>query len=392
MNLEELLKNALRDDPAHRPAPADLADRVLAARRRRARVRTATATAAIAAVAGLGLTATQGLPGYPWGAQPASARGDSPLLARPDQSPPRELVAAGDVALGAHYTVTTRTDRDGRTVEDRAYRLLDRTSGTYRAVGWSYVDVAPGLRTAAVLAGELPTRRIGLVDLDTGEVTRWLTARHPVAAVAFSPDGRRLVATRYARDPAVLRTAAGPAELSRTGFGVIDTGSGTQRWHTAEPTVDEVAAGAGGDQVRADFDWSRDGLHVHVPRTDLGYARHDPSNGLPPSDVGARHLDGTPARSRTLAEAFALDAGDPVPAGPGTAAPAGGGQRPEARPLAWPARGQVITWSCAPKSCADPGATGRLVLVDVARGTAAPLSGTGPRQGEGRWEPVFAPR
>ncbi|MEV3872170.1 hypothetical protein [Streptomyces sp. NPDC049906] len=52
----------------------------------------------------------------------------------------------------------------------------------------------------------------------------------------------------------------------------------------------------------------------------------------------------------------------------------------------------MITWSCAPKSCADPGATGRLVLVDVARGTAAPLSGTGPRRGEGRWEPVFAPR
>ncbi|MGW1143453.1 hypothetical protein ACWD6I_00010 [Streptomyces sp. NPDC002454] len=392
MTLEDLLKNALRDDPAHRPAPVDLADRVLAARRRRARARTAAATAVVAAVAGLGLTATQGLPGDPWGARPASARGESALLARPDQSPPREPVAVGGLALAAHYTVTTRTDGGGRTVEDRAYRLLDRASGTYRAVDWSYVDVAPGLRTAAVLADGLPTRRIGLVDLGSGEVTRWLTVRHPVAAVAFSPDGRRLVATRYARDPAVLRTAGGPADLSRTGFGVIDVDSGTQRWHTAEPTVDEVAAGAGGDQVRADFDWSRDGLRVHVPRTDLGYARHDPSNGLPPAEVGARHLDGTPARSRTLTEVHPLDTGDPVPAGPGTAPPVGGGQRPEDRPLAWPARGQVITWSCAPKSCADPGATGRLVLVDVARGTAAPLSGTGPRRGEGRWEPVFAPR
>lgn len=59
----------------------------------------------------------------------------------------------------------------------------------------------PRLETAAVLERDLPVRRIGLLDLVSGEVKRWIPVDRPVAGVEFSPDGTKLVATTYSQSP-----------------------------------------------------------------------------------------------------------------------------------------------------------------------------------------------
>ncbi|MCP6313380.1 hypothetical protein NL444_28315, partial [Klebsiella pneumoniae] len=72
----------------------------------------------------------------------------------------------------------------------RYYTVLDQKTGKYKALDtkWAWVDVAPGMRTAAVLEGELPARRIGMLDLMTGKVERWIRTDRPVAGVEWSPD------------------------------------------------------------------------------------------------------------------------------------------------------------------------------------------------------------
>ncbi|MFD7546485.1 hypothetical protein [Streptomyces sp. NPDC059816] len=388
MNTEGLLKEALRAQATVvAPAPADLADRVLAARRRGNRLRGA---AAVAAVIALGLTGSQVLPGDTAASTPAAEWSDDDVLARPDQSPPRELIAAGGLAVGAHYTVSTSRKGIGRTEYHRAYQLLDRSSGRYERVPWMYVDVAPGLGTAAVLQGTLPTRRIGLVDLDTGNVTRWITVRKAVAAVAFSPDGTRLVGTTYRANPDIgsLREEIGPSD--RTGFSIIDIASGEEKWRpTKEVTLAEVAFGARAreSQRRQDFDWTADGKRVHVPNSAPGYVSPDVVFSGP-QGAGVRNLDGKPVRpsDSKITEGRPLEGGGEVPTVDAKEPNAG------EKPVAWPGGDRAIVWRCVPKSCKGEGATGRLTLVDTRTGRSLPLSGARSENGVGHWEPVFAPR
>lgn len=85
------------------------------------------------------------------------------VTARPDQSPPRDVIAAGRVALAAYYTSRNVERSADRAVSERTYRLLNPETKKYaKDDRWSYVAVAPGLETAAVLEGDLPVRRIGL--------------------------------------------------------------------------------------------------------------------------------------------------------------------------------------------------------------------------------------
>ncbi|MFD5554420.1 hypothetical protein ACFWIA_11350 [Streptomyces sp. NPDC127068] len=387
MSTEGLLKETLRAQAtAVAPAPADLADRVLAARRRGNRLRGA---AAVAAVIALGLTGSQVLPGDTAASTPAADWSDDDVLARPDQSPPRELIAAGDLAVGAYYTVATSEKANDTTAYDRTYRLLNRSSGRYEKAPWSYVDVAPGLGTAAVLQGALPTRRIGLVDLDTGKVTRWITVRKAVAAVAFSPDGTRLVGTTYRTDPDVRPSGDGGVSSDRTGFSVIDLASGEEEWHRTRVTVSEAVFGALPQESlrRVDYDFTADGERVHVPNPTPGYV----SPGAVfsgPQGAGVRNLDGKPVGPSELkmTEGRLLEGGVEYPTVDAKEPAAG------EKPVGWPGGDRAIVWRCAPKLCEDEGSTGRLTLVDVRTGRSLPLSGGRPEVGEGRWVPVFAPR
>lgn len=159
------------------------------------------------------------------------------VSAHPSQSPPHELIAAGNTALAAYYIPTTVKKSATETVSERTYWLLDRKTGTYvKSPKWSIVAVAPGLKTAAVLERTLPASRIGLLDLATGEVKRWIQVGHKVGGLAFSADGRKLVATTYTQNPdadfhPADPNAGEPERLSsRTGFYVLDVASGKGTW------------------------------------------------------------------------------------------------------------------------------------------------------------------
>jgi hypothetical protein len=195
VNVEQLVRDTLHDmtDDAPRP-PADLADRVLGIRRRR-RVRTiagaAAATVAVLVAAfalpALGLTDRADGP-------PATVTDTTGVVAHPDQSPPRDLIAAGDTALSAYWTskwVTQSGSGAKATLTlQRTWYLYNTSTGRYAKSLWAYLDVASGMRTAAVLEGPLPSKRVGLLDLATGKVTRWIELE-PCGRRVLVPEGRQ---------------------------------------------------------------------------------------------------------------------------------------------------------------------------------------------------------
>ncbi|MCX5556744.1 WD40 repeat domain-containing protein [Streptomyces sp. NBC_00038] len=268
MNVEELVRDSLREQAVEQaPAGPGFADRVLTARRRR-RTRTlasvAAATAAVVAIA----VAVPLLDSGKDDVRPAGLLDGSGTSAHPDQSPPRDLIAAGNVALAAYYTAEVVAQTDDRGVNARTYWLLDQRTGRYEKDDrWSFVAVAPGMKTAAVLERELPAHRIGLLDLTTGKVQRWIPVVPGVGGLAFSRDGQKLVATTYGENPDLRKwvtSSDGEAawmssfggQSSRTGFLVLDlAGGGGGMWNKVP---------AGRDiNGREDFAFSRDGGLVY---------------------------------------------------------------------------------------------------------------------------------
>lgn len=268
MNVEELVRDSLRELAAEQPsAGPGYADRVLAVRRRRRTRRIATVAAATAAVVGIAV-AVPLLDAGRTDVRPASVLDDRGTSAHPDQSPPRDLIAAGDVALAAYTTSRIVPQTKNRGVAERTYWLLDPKTGRYEKDDrWSFVAVAPGIRTAAVLERNLPVRRIGLLDLATGEVERWIPVDHGVGGLAYSYDGRKLVATTYDENPDLrIRQTGGDGavswvpefgESSRSGFHVVDVASGTASWTG-------VRSGSRDINSRQDFAFSRTGDLVYT--------------------------------------------------------------------------------------------------------------------------------
>ncbi|MGI3203749.1 hypothetical protein ACRJ4W_47455 [Streptomyces sp. GLT-R25] len=250
MNVDELVRDTLRETAVDSVSvPAGFADRVLAVRRRRRSRRiagTAAVTAAVIAVA----VAVPLLDGGGDDVRPASEMNKSDIIGHPDeQSPPRDLIAAGDTVLAA-FSVSSNVKQDnGDVIRTPTYGLLNQKTGKYEKTRkWAFLDVAPGSRTAAVLEQELPAKRIGLLDLITGKVDRWIPVDHGVGGVAFSPDGKRLVATTYAKNPDRYladrpisvngKKEPGPVP-SRTGFTIVDVASGESDWHEVPLLKDE---------------------------------------------------------------------------------------------------------------------------------------------------------
>ncbi|MFF1375222.1 WD40 repeat domain-containing protein [Streptomyces sp. NPDC058308] len=411
MNVADLVRDALREQADQgAPMPGDFADRVLAARKRR-RSRAVVGTSLVAATAAVVAVAVPVL-GHDSGSQeprPASELQGDDVVAHPGQTPPRELIAAGDTALAAYSTSKRVEEPDGDAVITRTYRLLDQRTGTYRAAPrWSWLDIAPGMRTAAVLERGLPTRRIGLLNLITGEVERWIPVDHGVGGVEFSPDGRKLVATTYADDPDRLdkdrpindgkHEEPGPADPTRTGFYVLDVASGKGSWSEVK-TVKTKPGGWGMSDIntRQDFDFSQDGSLVHSGRI------REPSEQY--YDFAGRKKS-APARERHLSWVVEarlspdgkLAAGDFAGSGGTTATevldPLTGkrvAKLPGQQLLAWADDKRLIAWDIAPGTSEY---RSRLVLVTVGSKKTVPLSGyrSSKADGVGRWTPVFARR
>ncbi len=209
--------------------------------------------------------------------RPSRVLDSGDVRAHPDQSPPRDLVAAGRSALAAYSTTRVVPQTAGLAIGERTYRLLNPGTGRYeKDARWSVVAVAPGLRTAAVLERKLPAARIGLLDLATGEVERWIPVSHGVGGLAFSRDGRRLVATTYSENPDAYgritnartgRSTWGPrfGSTPRTGFEILDVASGRGTWVRVAPDRavqgrEDLAFSRAGDLLYGRIVGSRDGM------------------------------------------------------------------------------------------------------------------------------------
>lgn len=107
--------------------------------------------------------------------QLASEASRGKTLTHVDQSPPRDLIAVGDQALAAYFTSRQVKQPNRDQIMTRTYSVLDQKTGRYEVdARWAYLAVAPGMRTAAVLERQLPVTRIGVLDLLTKKVTRWI--------------------------------------------------------------------------------------------------------------------------------------------------------------------------------------------------------------------------
>ncbi|MEW2571517.1 WD40 repeat domain-containing protein [Streptomyces sp. NPDC047070] len=407
MNVDELVRDALRETAADAVSvPAGFTDRVLAVRRRR-RTRRIVATAGITAAV-VAVAVAVPLLGDGDEVRPASRMNSSAIIGHPDQSPPRDLIAAGDSVLAAFYVTETVKQDNGDTLRTPTYGLLNQKTGKYeKTKKWAFLDVAPGSRTAAVLEQELPAKRIGLLDLITGKVDRWIKVDHGVGGVAFSPDGKKLVATTYAKNPdrnyvdhpmkVNGKRQPGPF-ASRTGFSVVDVASGKSDWHEVSPPEDEF--GFSSMKSRDDFEWSHDGSLLFAGLSSEPFRQYYDLNGDETGvPVGEKHV-GYPEAG--LSPNGKLVAGDFAGSGREIAVAvndARTGKRvyklPAQQLLAWADDKRLIAWGCDPEKCSGTGEfRNQLLLVTIGTNKAVPLSGFRKASADypGRWNPIFSTR
>ncbi|KQV93070.1 hypothetical protein [Streptomyces sp. Root369] len=406
MNVDDIVRDALREQAAEQPpAAAGFADRVLAVRHRRRTRRIAAAAVVTVAVVAVGV----GVPLLDSGKHDVRPSGGGGVVvekktkAHPDQSPPREEISVGGTTLAGYFIPETVKKTAETAVYQRTYHLLNPKTGKYaKTVDWSWVAVAPGAKTAAVLEQDLPASRIGLLDLTTGKVQRWIPVDHGVGGLAFSRDGRKLVATTYTKNPDQLIKTQGSDDWdqeqtsSRTGFYVLDVASGKGAWSEVRLAGDDGEFGGAFLNSRQDFALTDDGLHVWSgnPMGDIGKEFWDLKGNKVPTPANDKHLE------------WFVDAGK-SPDGSLVAGDFAGnewktsswivdavtGEKTEVRGqqlLAWVGNKQLIAWDIGKNDKSE--FHQRLVLVTVGSDKEVPLSGF--REGNdgdaGRWEPVFA--
>jgi hypothetical protein len=416
VTLEKLIKSTCEDWVAEVQVPVGLADRALRRRTRQRSLRVALAAGSTALLIGaaavvVSVNGDGQLNGSKGMSTPArqSAKMSTDTTLRTDlksSSFPRRLVAAGHIAVAAYFTGRRQKDGDGQEFYQRTWFLYDPTSGMYQKTRWAHLAVAPGMAQAAVLEGPLPASRVGLLDLKTQKITRWIPVDEPVGGVTWAPDGLRLVLTSYSANPDLLNE-----ESSRTGFYVLDSRSELGTFHAVPP---ESGIGV----YRQDFGWSRSGdllwsPTVTEPKKDF-YDLNGNPHAAPPNENTYHDSAGlSPNGSLTTASAT-------IP-GP-RAAQTDQGLGPESTSM--PERSQVASgpsvkiwdvktaeqvadlpveqakvWAddkhlfaigCEPVLCADE-FRNRLVLVDL-DGNVTPLTGYRDSQDPGSWVPVFTHR
>jgi hypothetical protein len=284
--------------------------------------------------------------------------------------------------------------------------LLNTATERYEKTDWAWMDVAPGMRTAAVLERDLPADRIGLVNLATGKVQRWIKVDKSVGSVQFSPDGKRLPATAYRLNPdgffkdASYRmndeTVPGPKQ-SRTGFYVIDVASGKVDFAKLPAEKSGQQAPADG---RQDFYWSRDGEPVWgAANAKAGRIFYDVTGKkmpAPDQEASPSYPEAIRSPDGNLVTGAFVGEGDKIVSEirnvkTGKRAAVVPGQQL----LAWADNSHLIAWRCDPERCA-PGKgefRNQLLLVGL-DGRTTPLSGfrTAKLTDEGRWFPVLTRR
>nr|WP_237499970.1 WD40 repeat domain-containing protein [Streptomyces sp. SID8379] len=393
------------------PAPADLADRVFVTRRRRRTRAVVSAAVAVAAV----VATVVAVPRIGGGedVRPMDVIGPADVVAHPDQSPPKDAIAAGRTALAAFTTYKDVYYKNGDGRLTRTYGVLDPTTKRYRkTTEWSVLTVAPGLRTAAVLEQKLPARRIGLLDLATNKVERWIPVEQGVAGIEYSSDGSKLLATTYKKDPDHLykeievnyvtsngksKTRPGPGRPSRTGFSVIDVASGKGKW---------VAKSQEGDpfdhNAREDFSFSPVGNYVFDTSMmgDIGSTYYDFDGRKVRAPAGAEHVQpyveaGLSPDGKHVGGGFA-GKGDQIAVAVNDARTGKLAEKlPAQQVIAWADSKRIIAWGCEPKKCGGKGEFhNQLLLITLGTHKVVPLSDFRKASADypGRWSPQFQTR
>ncbi|MEV5611310.1 WD40 repeat domain-containing protein [Streptomyces sp. NPDC052225] len=406
MNVDDMLKDALREQAARvEPAPADFADRVLATRRRRRGRGIAVAAVAVTALVAGAVVVPQ--IGGGEDVRPAGVTGTQDVIAHPDQSPPKDVIAAGRTALASFVTGKSVVYKNGDGHQDRIYGVIDPTTKTYRkTTAWSWLTVAPGLRTAAVLEKKWPVDRIGMLDLATNKVKRWIPVKEGVAGVGFSPDGSKLVATTYAKDPDKLykrnrvedgsgKVMPGPDfQSTRNGFAVVDVRTGHSDWHAVDEN-DDINA-------RQDFAFNADGTLVHAGVMTGGVPEQyfDLQGRKAAVPANERHVHwfieaGLSPNGKLVAGDFA-GKGDQIAVAVNDARTGKLVEKLPAQQLvAWADDKRVIAWGCDPHKCNGKGEFhNQLLLITLGSHKVVPLSDFRKASADypGRWSPEFTTR
>ncbi|MFJ9003272.1 WD40 repeat domain-containing protein [Streptomyces canus] len=406
MNVDDIVRDALREQAAEQPpAAAGFADRVLAVRRRRRTRRIAAAAVVTVAAVAVGV----GVPLLDSGKHDVRPSGGGGVVvekktkAHPDQSPPREEISVGGTTLAGYLIPDTVKKTAETAVYQRTYHLLNPKTGKYaKTVDWSWVAVAPGAKTAAVLEQDLPASRIGLLDLTTGKVERWIPVEHGVGGLAFSRDGRKLVATTYSKNPDLRIKTEGSDDWdqertsSRTGFYVLDVASGKGAWREVRLAGDDGEFGGAFLNSRQDFALTDDGRYVWAgnPMGDIGKEFWDLKGVKVPTPAQDRYLEWFVDAGRSPnGELVAGDFAGKKWKTSSWIVEAATGEKTEVRGqqlLAWVGNKQLIAWDIGKNDKSE--FHQRLVLVTVGSDKEVPLSGF--REGNdgdaGRWEPLFA--
>ncbi|MFK4106477.1 WD40 repeat domain-containing protein [Streptomyces sp. NPDC019531] len=403
MNVDDIVRDALREQAAEQPPVAvGFADRVLAVRRRRRTAR----TAVVAVVAVVAVAVGVGVPLLDSGKEDVRPSGGivtpKKVESHPDQSPPRDRISVGGTTMAGYFIPETVKKSADTAVYERTYHLLNPKTGKYaKAADWSLVAVAPGGKTAAVLERDLPASRIGLLDLTTGKVERWIQVDHTVGGLSFSRDGRKLVATTYSENPDRQIKVEGNVEWgqpwtsSRTGFFVLDVASGDGAWTEIKIESDPGNPLSTFMNSRQDFALADDGRHVwEGSPMEPGYVFYDLTGKKVPVPAGDKYLSwsvdaGKSPDGRLVAGDFAgkkwKTSSYVVDAQTGARTEVRGQQL-----LAWVGNERLIAWDIGKNDKNE--FHQRLVLITIGSDKEVPLSGF--REGNdgdaGRWEPLFA--
>jgi hypothetical protein len=388
VKLETLVKSTCEDWSAEARVPAGLADRALRGRTRRRSLKVMLAAGSTALLLGAGavIVAVSGSARQPSPTPiaPVTLSADTTLRTDLGNSFPRHLVAAGHTAVAAYHTSHRRPTADDPKAFATTWYLYDPATGTYEQTPWAFLDVAPGMHQAAVLEGPLPATRVGILDMNTRKVTRWIPVGHPVAGASWAPDGRRLILTAYDRSP---DTPAEPGACSRTGYYVVNAGSGHGRFHPLAPDRNNPG-------TRQDLGWSRNGTLIWAPTaTDpekVFYDLDGKPHAAPPYEAGYAEPAGL-SPNGTLRPRFG-----PIPGPAVTLTNVTTGKVAAILPIeqawAWADDEHLFAVGCAAKRCKGKGEFhNRLLLVDL-KGKITPLTGYHRSDQLGSWVPVFTHR
>ncbi|MBE1588546.1 hypothetical protein ACFPOI_54125 [Nonomuraea angiospora] len=407
--MTRLLRDTLQEWADETRVPHDLADRAL---RRRAwkpvgMVVLAVGLVAAIAVSAVGLRGTGADVRDPQATMRAATGVTLPPRPSPaptdvrtdtEHSPPVKLIAAGRMAVSAYYTTRREEVSDNEQRVVRTWSLYDPRTDGYEQTSWAWVDVAPGLQVAAVLEGELISKRLGILDLNTRQILKWIDLEHPVGSVAWSPDGTRVLATAYSSYPDVAQgkgddAAPVPGSSPRTGYYIVDVEAGTADYRELPPMGHGMRNDDKPSNInsRQDLGWSLDGTMLWAPtdtRPDRVFYTLDGRQAeWPKGDryVGYSRISATSPNGRLVLGPNGLPT-KITDAGTGQVV----GQQRVLQLHAWADDDNVIALGCA-GSCESEFKNGLvLVSVDGQRTTQLGANSRSDRDGSWRW--VLTPR